>query len=60
MVYNEELVEEVRQGKLAIKNDDTKEELQKLLKHCFPQDVPSQAINYYYQRNSHYEKKLGS
>ena len=41
MGYNEELVEEVRRGRLAIKNDGTKKELKALLKYCFPIETKS-------------------
>lgn len=36
--YNEELVNKVRQGELAIENTDH-EELKKLIKHIFPKDM---------------------
>ena len=38
---NEKLIKQLREGTIALKNDGTLEELNKVLRYAFPNDVPS-------------------
>lgn len=48
-MWNEQLVKEVREGRLAIYNDGTLEELRNLLEYCYPKDetLTSGTSNFY-------------
>ena len=46
---NEKLIKQLREGTIALKNDGTLEELEKVLQYAFPNDLYSSGKYPYYQ-----------
>ena len=54
---NEKLIKQLREGTIALKNDGTLEELEKVLQYAFPNDLYSRGQYTYYQAHETKQSK---